>query len=74
MNAPRKIPISHNLYRGHRLTNPLDLLEVAKDGQSVVIWHANNNYTIQSASFVLGMQFRQVANFVSRGMIYFTHQ
>ncbi len=62
MNAPRKIPISPNLYRGQMLTNPLDLLELAKEGQSVVVWHGNNNYSIQPACFIVGMQFRQVLN------------
>lgn len=74
MNAQKKIPVSQNLYRGQRLTNPLDLLEIAKEGQSVVIWHATNSYTIQPAAFVISMQFRTVANWVSRGKIYFTHQ
>ena len=74
MNARRKIPISRNLYRGQRLTNPLDLLELAKDGQTVVVWRGNNSYSIQPACVIVSMQFRKVAIWVAKGMIYFTHQ
>ena len=70
LNAPKKIPISPNLYRGNRITNPLDLLELAKEGQSVVIWHGNNSYEMKPASSVIRRQFIAVALLVSRGMLY----
>lgn len=74
MNNSRKIPISPNLYRGHRITNPTDILELALNGESVCFWYGVNSYHVKPAAFVISMRFKDVVTHINRGQIYFVHQ
>lgn len=68
-----KVKISTNCYRGHPITNPMDLIELAKNKESVYIkgYCFGNSNSVKAAVMVLNMQTRYFLNLIKNKKIYF---
>ena len=68
--ALNKIKISENLYKGHNINNPMDLMLLAKNKESVFVENLGSN-RIWPCATIINLQLSIVCRLIKEKSIFF---